>query len=100
MFLLLNRLLVVRWFKDDPLEYPKLAWLVHCDLIRLIWSPNYISEERQQTEGAYPLITTYHLLVSGSVFMFGMAKAYLSYVGLGIAANVLAWILGVVVTST
>ena len=39
------------------------------------------------------------LSVSGNVFMFGMVKAYLSYVGLGGAANVVDWIFGVVVTS-
>ena len=91
---------MVGWFEEDRSEYPKLAWLVDYDLIRLIWSPNYISEERQRTEGAFPLITTYRLLVSGSVFIFGMGKACLSYVGLGGAANVLDWIFGVVVTST
>ena len=99
MFLLLNRLFVAGWFEDDSSEYPKLAWLVDCDLIRLIWSPKYTSEERPRTDGAYPLITNYRLLVSGSVFMFGMVKAYLSYVGLGGAANVVDWIFGVVVTS-
>ena len=88
------------WFEDDPSEYPKLAWLVDCDLVRLIWSPMYRSEERQRTAGAFPLITTYRLLVSGSVFIFGVIKAYLSYAGLGGAANVLDWIFGVLVTST
>ena len=100
MSLLLNRLFVAGWFEDDPSQYPKLAWLVNRDLVRLIWRPRYTSEERQRTEGAFPLITTYRLLVSGSVFVFGMVKAYLSYVGLGGAANVFDWILGVVITST
>ena len=86
---------LLSWFISMHL----LAWLVDCDLIRLIWSPKYTSEERQRAEGAFPLITTYRLLVSGSVFMFGMMKAYLSYVGLEGAANVLDWIFGVVVTS-
>ena len=87
------------WFEDNPSEYPKLAWLVDWDLVRLIWSPKYTSEERQPTDGAYPLFTTYRLLVSGNMFIFGMVKAYLSYVGLGGAANVVNWIFGVVITS-
>jgi hypothetical protein len=90
---------VAGWFEDDPSRYPKLAWLVEADLVRLIWSPKYTSEERPRTSEAYPHITGYRLLVSGSVFLFGMVKAYLSYVGLGGAANVLDWSFGVVVTS-
>ena len=90
---------MVGWFEDNPSRYPKLAWLVDSDLVRLIWSPKYTSEERQRTDGTYPHITSYRLLVSGSVFLFGMVKAYLSYVGLGGAANVLDWIFGVIVTS-
>jgi len=91
---------VAGWFEDDPSRYPKLTWLVDSDLVRLIWSPKYTSEERPRTDGPYLLITGYRLLVSGSVFFFGMVKAYLSYVGLGGAANVLDWSFGVVVTST
>ena len=87
------------WFEGDPSRYPKLAWLVDSDLVRLIWTPKYTSEERPRTDGVYPLITSYRLLVSGSVFAFGMMKAYLSYVGLGGAANVLDWSFGVVITS-
>ena len=88
------------WFEDHPSEYPKLAWFIDCDLVRLIWSPKYSSEERQRTDGPYPLVTSYRLLVSGSAFMFGMMKASFSYAGLGGAANVLDWILGVIITST
>ena len=95
-----DRLFVVGWFEEDRLEYPKLAWLVDCDLVRLIWSPSYTSEERQRTEEASPLITTYRLLVSGTAFIFGMVKAYLSYIGHGGAANVFDWTFGVVITST
>lgn len=96
------------WFEGDSSHYPKLAWLFDCDLIRLIWSvfrkttPRYTSQERQRIpspDEAYPPITGYRLLVSGSVFLFGMAKAYLSYVGLGGAANALDWTFGVIVTS-
>ena len=87
------------WFEDNPSRYPRIAWLVDSDLVRLIWTPKYTSEERPRTDEAYPLITGYRLLVSGSVFLFGMVKAYLSYVGLGSAANVLDWSFGVVVTS-
>ena len=88
------------WFEEDSSKYPKLAWLVDCDLVRLIWSPSYTSEERQRINGAYPLFTTYRLLVSGTALMFGMLKASLSYAGHGGAANVFDWIFGVVVTST
>jgi hypothetical protein len=99
---------MVGWFEGDPSHYPKLAWLLDRDLIRLIWmvfnktGPTYTSEERQRIsslDGAHPPITGYRLLVSGSVFIFGMVKAYLSYVGLGGAANALDWTLGVIVTS-
>ncbi|KIM49831.1 hypothetical protein M413DRAFT_438947 [Hebeloma cylindrosporum] len=101
-------LFVLGWFEEDPSHCPKLAWMFEYDLVRLIWgfftmTPNYTSEERQRTprsdEGGYPLITSYRLIVSGSVFMFGMAKAYLSYVGLGGGANVLDWTFGAIVTS-
>ena len=87
------------WFEDNPSRYPRIAWLVDSDLVRLIWTPKYTSEERSRTDGPYPHITSYRLLVSGSVFLFGMVKAYLSYSGLGGAANVLDWSFGVVVTS-
>jgi hypothetical protein len=59
---------VAGWFEEKSSEYPKLAWLVDSDLVRLIWSPSYTSEERQRTDGAYPLFTAYRLLVSGTVF--------------------------------
>lgn len=95
------------WFEDNPSEYPKLAWFIDYDLVRLVWSPQYSSEERQQTNetdetdaGPYPHITGYRLLVSSSVLLFGMMKASLSYAGFGGAANVVDWILGVVITST
>jgi len=91
---------VAGWFEDNPSEYPKLAWFVDYDLVRLVWSPKYSSEERQQTDGPYSLISGYRLLVSSSVLLFGMMKASLSYAGFGSAANVLDWILGVVITST
>ena len=87
------------WFEDNPSEYPKFAWFFDSDLVRLIWSPLYSSEERQRSEGPYPRITGYRLLVSGIVFLFGMMKASLSYAGFGGAANVFEWILGVVITS-
>ena len=91
---------MVRWFEEDHFEYPKLAWLIESDLIRLIWTPSYASEERQRTEKAYPVFTIYRLLVTGTTFMFGMVKACLSYFGHGGAANVFDWIFGVVITST
>jgi hypothetical protein len=69
---------VAGWVEEDPSGYPKLAWLVDSDLVRLIWSPRYTSEERQRTDEAYPHITGYRLLVSGSVFLFGMVKAFFS----------------------
>jgi hypothetical protein len=98
---------MVGWLESDPSQYPKLAWLVDYDLIRLIWilfkkAPNYTSEERPpipDPDGAHPAITGYRLLVSGSVLIFGMAKACLSYVGRGGAANALDWTFGVIVTS-
>ncbi|KIM49824.1 hypothetical protein M413DRAFT_438943 [Hebeloma cylindrosporum] len=101
-------LFMVGWFEGDSSHYPKLAWLFESDLIRLTWrafkktGPNYTSEEQQRTvslDGEYPPITGYRLLVSGSVFIFGMVKAYLSYIGLGGAANALDWTFGVLVTS-
>ena len=99
---------MVGWFEDDPSHYPKLSWLFNRDLIRLIWmvfnktGPTYTSEEQQRIpslDGAYLHVTGYRLLVSGCVFIFGMVKAYLSYVGLGGAANALDWTFGVIVTS-
>jgi len=93
---------VAGWFEDNPSEYPKLAWFFERDLVRLLWSPGYSSEERHRlgTDGPYPRITGYRLLVSGGVFLFGIMKASLSYAGFGGAANVLDWILGVVIIST
>ena len=102
-----HRFFVIGWLEGNPSQYPKLAWLVDCDLIRLIWisfkrTPGYTSEERPpipEPDGAHPPITGYRLLVSGNVLIFGMVKAYLSYVGLGGAANALDWTFGVIVTS-
>jgi hypothetical protein len=101
------RFFMIGWLEGDPSQYPKLVWLVDCDLIRLIWilfkkTPDYTSEERPPSpdpDGAHPPITGYRLLVSGNVLIFGMVKAYLSYVGLGGAANALDWTFGVIVTS-
>jgi hypothetical protein len=101
------RFFMIGWLEGDPSHYPKLAWLVDRDLIQLIWSlfektPNYTSEERKPlpgSDGVHPHITGYRLLVSGSVLIFGMVKACLSYVGFGGAANALDWTFGVIVTS-
>lgn len=99
---------MIGWLEGDPSQYPKLAWLVDCDVIRLTCqglfkkNPNYTSAERQilpDPYGACPPITGYRLLVSGSVLVFGTVKAYLSYVDLGGAANALDWTFGVIITS-
>ena len=102
-----HRFFVIGWLEGNPSQYPKLAWLVDCDLIRLIWilfkrTPGYTSEERPpipEPDGGHPPITGYRLLVSGNVLIFGMVKAYLSYVDLGGAANALDWTFGVIITS-
>ncbi|KIM49829.1 hypothetical protein M413DRAFT_116606 [Hebeloma cylindrosporum] len=102
-------LFMLGWFEESPLEYPKLAWMFDCDLVHFFLGlfkkdPKYTSEGRQlhirRHDGPHPLITSYRLIVSCSVFTFGMVKAYLSYAGLVGAANVLDWTFGILVTST
>ncbi|KAF9480741.1 hypothetical protein BDN70DRAFT_877179 [Pholiota conissans] len=99
-------------YEDRPSHHiPNyLSWLFKPDCMDVVWwlisiiypsftRPNYISTEaRSDPETAY-VVTTYRLLVSTTVFTFGLLKASLTYSGISTGANWIEWILGVVITS-
>ncbi|KAF8972518.1 hypothetical protein BDZ97DRAFT_1781409 [Flammula alnicola] len=104
------------FFLTGPYESRKdipryLAWMFELDCMDAIWwlldaalsipRPRYMTEERptEAIETDSTIFTTYRLLTSATVTLFGMTKAGLSYWGLSTGANWVDWLLGVVATS-
>jgi len=63
--------------------------------------PRYITNEQVFTPGAsrHPPVTGYRLLVTGTVFIFGMGKAISAYLSIPTVPHTLEWIFGVIVTT-
>ncbi|KAF8150687.1 hypothetical protein B0H34DRAFT_862281 [Crassisporium funariophilum] len=91
------------------------SWIFKFDCMDIVWRllavfsiqrPDYNSEERRPEPPpvapryrAPPPITGYRILVSSTVFFFGMLKAALGYLGWSTATNYIDWALAVAATS-
>ncbi|CAA7263500.1 unnamed protein product [Cyclocybe aegerita] len=101
---------------DSPSSKPAskfLRWIFDIDCLDLLWKvlslvcvprPNYLSDELPMPEkselyGYRVQVTYYRLLVSGTIFSFGVGKASLVYLDYPSTANWVDWTLAVVLTS-
>ena len=96
-----HRLYGIGLYDEDDRQHMK--WLFKKDLAPYLWLVSYRTDEVALPAGfhlsQHPPITGYRIAITASVFLFGLAKAMLGYLGYSLATNTVDWVFGVVVTT-